>query len=53
MHNKIVTVSSWFTVTSSIFVLKCGIQGGSTTVTQGKPIVGDGRVKSMLGGGNW
>jgi hypothetical protein len=42
------------TVTSSILVLKCGIHGGSTTVrlALGRPMVGDGRVKSMLGGGS-
>lgn len=45
------TVPSWFTVTSSILALKWGVQGGSTTVCEGRPIVGDGRVKSMLGGG--
>lgn len=45
------TVPSWLTVTSSILALKWGVQGGSTTVCEGRPIVGDGRVKSMLGGG--
>ena len=51
----LLTVSSWLTVTSSILVLKCGIQGGSTTVrlALGSPMVGDGSVKSMLGGGSW
>jgi len=38
-------------VTSSTFVLKCGIHGGSTIGKFDKPIVGDGSTKSMLGGG--
>ena len=47
------TVSSWLTVTSSILALKWGVHGGSTTDCIGNPIVGDGKVKSMLGGGSW
>ena len=55
IKRALLTVSSWLTVTSSILVLKCGIQGGSTTVrlALGSPMVGDGSVKSMLGGGSW
>ena len=47
------TVSSWLTVTSSILALKWGVHGGSTTDCIGNPMVGDGKVKSMLGGGSW
>lgn len=41
------------TVTSSILALKWGVHGGSTTDCIGNPMVGDGKVKSMLGGGSW
>lgn len=45
------TVCSWLTVTSSILALKCGIHGGSIGSCLGRPMVGEGKVKSMLGGG--
>jgi len=45
------TDSVWLMVTSSTLVLKCGDQGGSTTGRHGSPMVGEGRTKSMLGGG--
>lgn len=47
------TDSFWFIVTSSTLVLKCGIHGGSTIGKPDSPIVGDGKTKSMLGGGIW
>ena len=55
-HNELIcylTDSSWLMVTSSTLALKCGIHGGSTTGNDGRPMVGDGRTKSMLGGGTW
>jgi len=47
------TDSVWLMVTSSTLVLKWGVHGGSTMGRHGSPIVGDGRTKSMLGGGTW
>ena len=40
-------------VTSSTLVLKWGVHGGSTMGRHGSPMVGDGKTKSMLGGGIW
>ena len=48
-YGSILTFSSWLSTVT--LALKCGIQGGSTTLCSGSPIVGDGSTKSILGGG--